>query len=349
MYRLDKGRFDEFIRLLGREYRTYAPVRTAGRTGFAIVDSAGMIDTDVLVTDMSPKEIFFPPSETLFRYGRNGIKTDEVPERPIAVWGIRSCDVRSLSMLDRVFGSAVQMPEDDRFKDPYWNHRYGSSLLFGSACIDPSPTCFCNWFGGGPFNKDGMDVFTVDAGEYYLLEPVSGKGQEFIGGLACLAPAGESELDLVSAIAAEAASRMPEEEDLKEAGRKLSDIFDEPVWSELSAKCVNCGACTFCCPTCHCFDIQDESRGSEGRRVRIWDSCMFPIFTREASGHNPRALSKERVRQRIMHKYSYSLENYGEFLCTGCGRCVLVCPVNLDIRDVLRRLLHYRAEGKCNG
>lgn len=73
--------------------------------------------------------------------------------------------------------------------------------------------------------------------------------------------------------------------------------------------------------------------------MRIWDTCMFPVFTKEASGHNPRGLSKERVRQRVMHKYSYFVDNHGEFLCTGCGRCIAVCPVNLDIREVIREVL----------
>jgi ferredoxin len=69
--------------------------------------------------------------------------------------------------------------------------------------------------------------------------------------------------------------------------------------------------------------------------VRNWDTCQFSQFTLHASGHNPRTSSKERVRQRIMHKFSYYVENFGVIACVGCGRCVRECPVNLDIRDVL--------------
>jgi hypothetical protein len=42
------------------------------------------------------------------------------------------------------------------------------------------------------------------------------------------------------------------------------------------------------CPTCWCFDIQDETRGKSGVRMRNWDSCMYPLFTLHGSGHNPR-------------------------------------------------------------
>ncbi|MBM3314471.1 4Fe-4S dicluster domain-containing protein, partial [candidate division WOR-3 bacterium] len=33
---------------------------------------------------------------------------------------------------------------------------------------------------------------------------------------------------------------------------------------------------------------------------------------------------------------------YGVAGCTGCGRCVKVCPVNIDIRDVVERLAAQR-------
>ena len=102
--------------------------------------------------------------------------------------------------------------------------------------------------------------------------------------------------------------------------------------------CLGCGVCTFLCPTCHCFDILDEGDSEQGERIRIWDSCMFPLFTLHASGTNPRPGGKERMRQRIMHKFSYFLDNHDQPGCTGCGRCIRSCPVNLDIREVLEEI-----------
>ncbi|RLB09653.1 MAG: 4Fe-4S ferredoxin, partial [Deltaproteobacteria bacterium] len=92
----------------------------------------------------------------------------------------------------------------------------------------------------------------------------------------------------------------------------------------------------FVCPTCWCFDIQDEVYKNEGDRLRNWDSCMFPIFTLHGSGHNPRAQKLQRVRQRFMHKLKYYVDKYGNGVaCVGCGRCVVSCPVNIDIRRVI--------------
>ena len=73
-----------------------------------------------------------------------------------------------------------------------------------------------------------------------------------------------------------------------------------------------------------------------GERVRNWDTCMFRIYSQEASGHNPRPTKAERTRQRVMHKFAYWVDMVNEIGCTGCGRCVVNCPVNLDIRQIVR-------------
>ncbi|NPA95415.1 MAG: 4Fe-4S ferredoxin, partial [Thermodesulfobacteria bacterium] len=67
--------------------------------------------------------------------------------------------------------------------------------------------------------------------------------------------------------------------------------------------------------------------------------CMFPLFTQHASGHNPRGDKIKRVRNRFMHKFKYFPDRFGPLSCVGCGRCVRDCPVNIDIRQVLNRLL----------
>lgn len=119
------------------------------------------------------------------------------------------------------------------------------------------------------------------------------------------------------------------------AARDTLELFNAPFWDEIQFACINCGTCTFLCPTCWCFDIQDEVQGDKGDRLRLWDSCMFPLFTQHGSGHNPRSQKLQRVRQRFMHKLKYYQDKYGSgAACVGCGRCVQACPVNIDIRQV---------------
>jgi len=77
----------------------------------------------------------------------------------------------------------------------------------------------------------------------------------------------------------------------------------------------------------------------QGRRIRYWDSCMFPLYSLHTTGHNPRGQKMQRTRNRFMHKLKYFPERYGLFSCVGCGRCVKDCPVNIDIREVMSDLL----------
>jgi ferredoxin len=100
-------------------------------------------------------------------------------------------------------------------------------------------------------------------------------------------------------------------------------LHGAPFWDDLAFACLNCGTCTFSCPTCWCFDIQDEVHGTSGVRMKNWDSCMFPIFTVHTTGHNPRGTKTQRVRQRFMHKLKYFVDKYETgIMCVGCGRCV---------------------------
>jgi sulfhydrogenase subunit beta (sulfur reductase) len=337
--RLDRKDLDRFLAVLAGSYDVHAPVTACdGSFEYAPVRTAEGLDGGRTVTGLSPKGIFFPKDEVLFQYDGDGIRSGEASGRPIAVWGMRGCDARSLALLDRVFGSAVQKPGEERFQDPYWKARYDGAVIFGAVCVKPLSTCFCNWFGGSPSSTEGMDVQVTDLGDAFLLAPVTPEGEELLRRMDMLTQAADTDLDASREVALRAGAMMSPPFPLEGLDRRLPELFHDPAWAGIAAPCVNCGACTFACPTCHCFDVQDEGRNGRGRRLRVWDSCMFSSFTLEASGHNPRARSLERVRQRVMHKFSYFPANYGESLCTGCGRCVAVCPVGFDIRKVLRGL-----------
>jgi ferredoxin len=119
--------------------------------------------------------------------------------------------------------------------------------------------------------------------------------------------------------------------------KSVLELYNNDIWSKVYESCLNCGTCTYVCPTCHCFDVQDEVFKEGGVRIRNWDSCMSWLFTIHTTGHNPRPSKKERVRQRFMHKFKYiPVKRDGEIGCVGCGRCVTLCPVNIDIREVAK-------------
>jgi ferredoxin len=230
-------------------------------------------------------------------------------------------------LLDKFFSSGEA-------KDPYYLQKRENMIVLGFACNQPVSTCFCTSLGGSPFGKDGMDLLLQEINDRYLIEPVTQKGEELLKKFSGLKDATKADIEKAKKLAKAAEIRVKSTVSVGDINEKLDGMFDDPLWDQVAQKCLGCGICTFLCPTCVCFDILEEE-GDRQRRVRIWDSCQFSCFTLETSGHNPRPSGKERMRQRIMHKFNYFVKNYEEISCVGCGRCVQECPVNLDIREII--------------
>jgi sulfhydrogenase subunit beta (sulfur reductase) len=327
---IDKNAFAGFVDELLETHRVIAPTKQDGIVSFERVESINAIRLDYNNTRQAPKSVFFPRSETLFSYRQGEMTAVPLSDQPRVVVGIRPCDARSPTLLDKVFDT----PDS---QDPYYVGRRENTVLVGLACNTPLSTCFCTAVGGGPFWTEGLDLLLTDLGDRYMVEVASERGEVLIAEHPDFRPATEEDLKLKAEIAAHAEA-MVSGPDVTGITEKLDGLYDDSVWDEIQQKCLGCGVCTYLCPTCHCFDIVDEGDSRKGRRVRNWDTCQFALFTHHASGHNPRPTGKERMRQRVMHKFNYFVHNLGEIACVGCGRCVRDCPVNLDIRAVIETI-----------
>ena len=323
-----------FLDSLLKDYEVFAPVKRDEVVAFDRIRSASEAFLDYTNSAKPPKEIALPQAETLFTYSTTdntaSVETPPPQDKLTLLFGIRPCDARSFLLLDKVFNG-------ERYKDVYYLNRRAKMIVVALGCTKPGATCFCTSVGGGPFSSEGSDLLLIDIGDDYIVQIITDKGAKLLEDRR-LGNAGEGELALMRTVIREAKESMSPGIEIDGLKEKLDKMFDDPVWGSLSEKCFSCGVCTYLCPTCYCFDIIDEGRDSGGERIRIWDSCQFPLFTLQASGVNPRPAAKERYRQRIMHKFSYCLDNYGQIGCVGCGRCITECPVNLDIRQVLTTL-----------
>ncbi len=322
----------EILRLLGdllKEFTLIAPIKRKEVTSFEIIQNPEEVTFTLRNTDRPPKGSLIPQNEILFSYKEGQIQEDRTESQNL-LFGIRPCDAKSFSFLDRVF-------EEGDFEDTYYKERRKRTTIFGLSCNEPQCSCFCTSFDTGPFSKEGMDVSIVDLGERLLLESITEEGEKIISRQE-LAHAPSEDINGIDELKENALSRIQDGLDPSTLKEKLSKSFDDPIWQKLHLRCIGCGVCTFFCPTCHCFDVVDEGGESCGKRIRIWDSCQFTLFTLHASGHQPRETTKERFRQRIMHKFNYFPERFKEPACVGCGRCILNCPVNLDLREIIHRL-----------
>lgn len=307
---------------------TFEPVRNVRQITFDYVN-----DHDPL------KRFFIPAREELFSYHFSGnkpvVKSPPLP-KPRVLFGIRSCDLQGLAHMDGFFQGA--------FEDQLYWQRRKQTLTISLACTEPLDTCFCICCNGGPWLEHGFDLQLTDLGETFLIDIGSNAGRKFLEEwhVPCQS-AKRKDLQLRQELMQKCDEKMIPTAYLAKACIQITNNrVREELWDELGAECFSCGGCTHVCPCCTCFDVYDcPQEDGQGTRYRCWDSCQYTGFTREASGHNPRAKAKERVKRRFYHKLSYAyIQQDGHPGCVGCGRCITVCQAfnQLDVPAVVKRL-----------
>ncbi len=333
---LHKKDMGAFMDALAKKYQLLGPVSTGRQIKFAPVSVPGDMCLDLYTNSaMSPKELFFPQSETMLTFRKSGkdafiYKESVNKPLPTAVFGIRPCDARAFALLDRIF-------VNDKFSDTYWTVKRYATVLIGLGCNEPGTSCFCTAVKANPFDEKGLDILAADLGDKYLLKVVTEKGGILLEGILCLSNPSKADIARQNEICKKAEDTIAANPKTGKLAKKtVLELFNDGFWAEAGESCLNCGTCSFVCPTCHCFDIQDEGLKDGGVRMRNWDTCMSWLFTVHATGHNPRPSKTERFRQRFMHKFKYiPIKQNNEFGCVGCGRCITACPVNVDVREVV--------------
>ncbi len=328
---LPKNKVHKLVENALKDYEVVAPTDSEGLVLFKQITNPSEVTLEFSNTVLPLKAVFFPQTETLFTFSQGKSVTINMPETTgeAVVLGVRPCDARSLVMLDHVFA--------DEYKDPYVKKRE-NTILIGLNCLTPGVNCFCTSVEGGPFSGEYTDIQLTDIGENYFLEVKTDKGKAFVESLGDLVtPASEEDEKKKKELEKKAHSAIQRVMNTDGIVDRLEEMFESPFWKGIALKCLGCAACTYVCPTCHCFDMQDETTFTRGARIRVWDSCMYPEYTRHASGYNPRPERMNRVRNRVYHKYNYFPKNCDVIACVGCGRCIEVCPVNIDIIDVINK------------
>ncbi len=328
---LNKEKWPDFVGKLTAK-KIWAPQGEGQEMRFAPVAEGDAPALENGNTRVPPKQALFPQTETLFRFqvGGEDVEVPELEEEAVLL-GVRPCDARAMAIVDNLFSW-----EED---DPYYFKRRELVTLVGLACSEPGLNCFCPSVGGGPASTEGLDLLMTDLGEHYLLEAVTEKGEALLKEADdLLEEAGEDKIKEKEQLIDEAKGKIKRSLDSEGVPEGLPGLWEDPLWQNVSASCLGCGTCTYLCPTCHCFDIQDEVEGFAARRCRMWDSCMFGEYTLHTSGHNPRPTRRERTRNRINHKYSYFVDKFDVIACVGCGRCVNLCPVNIDIVEIVKQV-----------
>ena len=259
-------------------------------------------------------------------------------ERPLALCGIKNCDLFAFKVQDFVFLGGNEV-------DPLYKARRENALIISGDCPYFKEVCFCRAFAINPYPTEGFDFNLSPLNNGYLLDIASQKAKIIAMSLKnLLVPA---TLGQLSGRAAKRESvnlrldehlakhKIPGKETLQEI---VLAGYNSQVWQDEMRTCVECNGCVFMCDTCHCFLLTDEPASENAKRYRLWDGCLLKNFTRVAGGANPLRLRYMRLRNRYLKKFDFFVSNLGYQACCGCGRCIEVCPGKIDIRRILRRL-----------
>ena len=325
---------------------TFAPTQTAHLTWLDRMDPDACAEAlSQPRPSQSPKGFFLPAAESMGRYGAqaSSAAATETRAEDVVLVGVRACELRARNYLDQVLLAGP-------FEDPQYRQRRERTTVVSCDCADCTESCFCALVGGQPFATEGFDVNLTPLGDGYVVDVATERGRQWLG---------EDRIGRMSEAAPDQIARRDElRQNMVERLRQQNAAFgfsasdqQQPklpndgheAWQAFAADCVECGACTHICPTCHCFYLYDQSSGPEDfERVRTWDSCLFSTYHRMAGGVGmkltPRPDLFSRLANRVLHKFTYSPEQYQMLGCVGCGRCVDACIGAIDIRQVVKEL-----------
>jgi len=342
---IEKSRVAQWIGALMDDYRVFSPVERETGEGEESVYSYKKL-TDPADFSHAPyrpveplKSFFTPYLEKVADYFGNG--DIAVEDGPSVVFGIKACDLAAHKVQDYVYLQGVE-------EDPFYRIKSDNIIKISSDCTGFKEVCYCLAMGGKPYPEAeaGFDLNLSPAGERgFVVEAGSSKGEALIDANSELFATADkdmlSEREENRRGVVESLEKHLEPQKLPSCESLQSLVkggMDSDIWDKFVITCVECGGCNFICDTCHCFLLSDKKSDASNRKMRLWDSCQYKNFATVAGGANPMKSRGERLRNRFLKKFDFFVENMRTPACCGCGRCIEVCPGEIDIREVLKDL-----------
>lgn len=133
MVKLPLNKLDSLFAAIAAEEKLYLPVDDANGLAHFVPWRQGVKLSGKLNTERSAKDFFFPQTEDIVSFVIDGKNIEIIDERKeaedFAIFGVRACDARSFSILDKVY---LVDPVDSFYKT-----RREHGTIISLACARP--------------------------------------------------------------------------------------------------------------------------------------------------------------------------------------------------------------------
>ncbi|MFA6423514.1 MAG: 4Fe-4S dicluster domain-containing protein [Patescibacteria group bacterium] len=315
--KISKLKLNHFLASLEKDYEIYAPVKKG-----EIFEFEKLTDDKIInffeSSYSSFKKLIFPAVDEICKTLNNTYSPPSIPFKKV-VFGMTASDIHALNSLKKIMLSPI---EDARFADhlkmttfvTVTNGRIRSKKIITDEV------------------EQGYDLLMIKIGDNYYFESSNPKGEKIISSYKM------ENIDIE--VETKPQSEFAIFQDKEKIARAIEKSKGSHIWKDLAKICLGCGNCSDVCPLCYCFDTVDkfDAGNNAGTRCRIWDSCFYKKFD-QTTNHNFRENLEDRIYHFFHHKFVQALNERGDFNCNHCGRCIMACPVNINIFKVLDEIL----------
>ena len=335
---VSKGQFKQFVEALIRSDQRIVGVQSRGdRFVFDDLKTADALRLDYDVTILSPRKYVLPQREDLLQFEVGGDCQSINEGEPAVLLGVHPYDMAAITQMDELFSQGEY--------DTHYMCRRRKMTIIACDVATPSENVFASSMNTATVSS-GFDILLTDIGDAYVVDVRTDGGKALMNLMPDARPAAEADLAKRQAVWKKnehALNKHMLECKPSFLPKLLEKNYNHPVWEEKARLCYSCGSCNQVCPTCYCFDVQDEVNWDlkTGVRYRAWDGCLLENFATVAGDHNFRKDRAARFRHRLYRKGKYVPGKIGgQIACVGCGRCITACTAKIaNPVDVYNQLM----------
>lgn len=302
-----------FLKDLSKNFEVYFPAKFDDKF-FYTFDKNKIENFHWGIPQNSPKEIYLPFFEDIEFYKNNKIipkKTN--PKKITVLFGIHPSDIHALSILTKI--------HNDTYPDILFNEKRRNIYIIGMGDFQYQNDFLCDIF----FERNG-DIYDIF---------VKNKNSEFLF----------KNNKLLHDTPFSKQKNIPETDPIFESPIKLSSAiegsYNSKIWDDLAEIDLGCGNCSYTCPLCYCFELNDNfcsGDNYDAKKTKRLCSCYENNFF-EIHGKNYRPKLRDRIYNWYHHKFVRFPRENGYLGCVDCGRCVKFCPAKINFKNVLKSIL----------